>query len=169
MAQIDELKSTNVDRQMRPRFLCISRNPVERLLCSQLRRCSKSSWFQMAIQILARSPPEKKYSSATRLTSVFAEVADELWQHNRIRLPILPRRNQKGWKHPKPVGRFYNSLRQIIETVNRQPAAQFNIETNHAHTLWGLCARLYTKLLLIHCAYISTVCWAYMTHFRLRT
>ena len=75
---------------------------------------------------------------------ISAEVADELWQHNRIRLPILPWRNQKR-KHPKPVGRFYNSLRQIIETVNSQPAAQFNIETNHAHTLWSLCARLYTK------------------------
>ena len=31
-------------------------------------------------------------------------------------------------------------------SVNSELAAQFNIETNHAHTFWGLCARLYTKL-----------------------
>ena len=43
---------------------------------------------------------------------------------------------------PRPCAR----MRQIIETVNSQLAAQFNIETNHAHTFWGLCARLYTKL-----------------------
>ena len=76
---------------------------------------------------------------------ISAEVADELWQHNRIRLLTLPRRNQKQ-QLSKPARRLYNSLRQIIETVNSQLAAQFNIETNHAHTFQGLCARLYTKL-----------------------
>ena len=76
---------------------------------------------------------------------ISAEVATELWQHNRIRLLTLPRRNQKR-QLSKPVRRLYNSLRQIIETVNSQLAAQFNIETNHAHTFWGLCARLSTKL-----------------------
>lgn len=34
----------------------------------------------------------------------------------------------------------------MIETVNAQLSNQFNIETNHAHTFWGLCTRLYTKL-----------------------
>ena len=42
--------------------------------------------------------------------------------------------------------RLYDSVRQIIETVNSQLGAQFSIETNHAHTFRGLCARLYTKL-----------------------
>ena len=30
--------------------------------------------------------------------------------------------------------------------VNSQLVAQFDIETNHAHTFRGLCARLYTEL-----------------------
>ena len=34
----------------------------------------------------------------------------------------------------------------MIETVTSQLNAQFSIETNRAHTFWGLCARLYTKL-----------------------
>ena len=39
-----------------------------------------------------------------------------------------------------------NQVRQMIETVNAQLESQFNIETNHAHTFWGLCTRLYSKL-----------------------
>jgi hypothetical protein len=34
----------------------------------------------------------------------------------------------------------------MIETVNPQRTAQFNIETNYARTFWGLCTRLYCKL-----------------------
>ena len=37
-------------------------------------------------------------------------------------------------------------LRQVVETVNSQLAGQFHIQTNHAQSFWGLCARLYTKL-----------------------
>jgi hypothetical protein len=71
--------------------------------------------------------------------------AAELWRQNRIRLRTLPRRNQKE-QLPPATRRLFNSVRQIIETVNGQLAAQFNIETNHAHTFWGLCTRLYAKL-----------------------
>jgi hypothetical protein len=71
--------------------------------------------------------------------------AEELWRHNRIRLRTLPRRNQKR-QLPPEVSRLINAVRQIIETVNAQLTAQFNIETNHAHTFWGLCTRLYAKL-----------------------
>jgi hypothetical protein len=74
-----------------------------------------------------------------------AEKAAELWQYNRIRLQTLPRRNQKR-QLPRSVRRTINTVRQIIETVNNQLSNQFNIETNHAHTFWGLCTRLYTKL-----------------------
>jgi hypothetical protein len=80
---------------------------------------------------------DKAYISA-------AEAAD-LWQHNRVRLTTLPRRNQKQ-QLPTPVARAINSARQIIETVNGQLAEQFHVETNHAHTFWGLCTRLLTKL-----------------------
>lgn len=74
-----------------------------------------------------------------------AETAAELWQLNRLHLQTLPRKNQKE-QLPKPARRLINSVRQIIETVNGQLDEQFNIETNHAHTFWGLCSRLYSKL-----------------------
>ena len=55
------------------------------------------------------------------------------------------RRNQKV-KVPSERSRLINHFRQIIETVNGQLAEQFNIEINRAHSFWGLCARLNTKL-----------------------
>ena len=74
-----------------------------------------------------------------------AAEAAELWQRQRIRLTTLPRRNQRR-QVPPAVARTINSARQIIETVNGQLTEQFHVETNHAHTFWGLCARLLTKL-----------------------
>ena len=76
---------------------------------------------------------------------ISADKATLLWRENRLRLRTIPRRNQKEqrsayWK------KIHNSLRQIIETVNGQLSEQFKIEKNHAHTFWGLCTRLYTKL-----------------------
>jgi hypothetical protein len=81
--------------------------------------------------------------------------AEELWRQNRIRMRTLPKRNQKQQLAPE-VSRLFNSVRQIIETVNAQLTAQFNIEINHAHTFWGLCTRLYAKL-TAHtlCVYIN--------------
>ena len=76
---------------------------------------------------------------------ISAEKAAELWQHNRLRLRTLPRRNQKQ-QLPPATRKAINTLRQIIETVNGQLTEQFKIELNHAHTFWGLCTRLYTKL-----------------------
>jgi hypothetical protein len=76
---------------------------------------------------------------------ISAPHAAELWQGNRLRLQTLPRRNQKRQVSPK-AKRLFNAARQIIETVNGQLSEQFNIETNHAHTFWGLCTRLYSKL-----------------------
>jgi hypothetical protein len=76
---------------------------------------------------------------------ISAEKADQLWQHNRVRLRTLPRRNQKK-QLPPEVKRLFNVVRQLIETVNGQLTQQFNIETNRAHTFWGLCTRLHTKL-----------------------
>lgn len=80
---------------------------------------------------------DKAYISA-------AEAAD-LWQQHRIRLLTLPRRNMKQ-QLPAAIARTLNGARQIIETVNGQLTEQFGIETNHAHTFWGLCARLWAKL-----------------------
>jgi len=76
---------------------------------------------------------------------ISAAHAAKLWQDNRLRLQTLPRRNQKLMVTPE-VKRLFNAARQIIETVNGQLSEQLNIETNHAHTFWGLCTRLYSKL-----------------------
>lgn len=76
---------------------------------------------------------------------VKAELAQELLQRCNIRLLTLPRANQKQHVSGE-VRRLFNQVRQIIETVNGQLTEQFGIEINHAHSFWGLCARLHTKL-----------------------
>lgn len=76
---------------------------------------------------------------------ISAPLAVELRERANIRLLTLPRRNQHDQVTPA-VRRLINHVRQIIETVNGQLTEQFQIETNHAHSFWGLCARLYTKL-----------------------
>lgn len=98
--------------------------------------------LQVGIELLSEHTDltvlgDKAYISA-------AEAAD-LWQQHRIRLLTLPRRNMKQ-QLPAAVARTLNGARQIIETVNGQLTEQFHIETNHAHTFWGLCARLWAKL-----------------------
>jgi hypothetical protein len=74
-----------------------------------------------------------------------AEKAARLWQENRIQLKTIARRNQRK-QLPLFLQQLYNSIRQMVETVNAQLSNQFNLEVNHAHTFWGLCTRLYTKL-----------------------
>jgi hypothetical protein len=76
---------------------------------------------------------------------ISAAKALQLWQENRIQLTTIPRRNQQK-QLPRHVQHLYNAVRQMIETVNAQLSQQFNIEVNYAHTFWGLCTRLYTKL-----------------------
>ena len=76
---------------------------------------------------------------------ISAERAAQLWKENRIQLQTIPRRNQRKLL-PASCQHLFNAVRQIIETVNAQLSNQFNIEVNHAHTFWGLCTRLYTKL-----------------------
>jgi hypothetical protein len=76
---------------------------------------------------------------------ISAAEAAELRQQRRIYLLTLPRRNQKQ-QLPPGVAQAINSARQIIETVNGQLTEQFHVETNHAHTFWGLCTRLLAKL-----------------------
>lgn len=72
-------------------------------------------------------------------------VARRLAHSRHIRLHTIPRANQKR-QLPPEICRLHNRVRQIIETVNGQLADQFQLEVNHAHTLWGLCTRLFTKL-----------------------
>ncbi len=86
---------------------------------------------------------------------ISADKATQLWQANRLRLQTLPRRDQKV-QISKEAQHEFNALRQLIETVNGQLTEQFHIEINHAHTFYGLCARLYTKLTAhVLCVYIN--------------
>ena len=75
---------------------------------------------------------------------VQAELAEEL-ERCGVRLLAVRRKNQRT-QLPQTLRRLVQRLRQIIETVNGQLTEQFEIETNYAHSFWGLCARLYTKL-----------------------
>ncbi len=76
---------------------------------------------------------------------ISAEVAAELLRRNGIRLLTLRRKNQKQ-QLPEFLVHTINKVRQIIETVNNQLSEQFEVQRNRAHSFWGLCARLYTKL-----------------------
>ena len=76
---------------------------------------------------------------------ISAPVAAALWADQRIRLMTVPRANQRV-QLPPALCRQINAARQIIETVNGQLTEQFHVEVNHAHTFWGLCTRLATKL-----------------------
>ena len=73
------------------------------------------------------------------------QIKDQLAQLNRIDLITLPRRNQKQ-QISRQTKRWINQIRQIVETVNGQLSQQFHIQNNHAHSFWGVCTRLYTKL-----------------------
>ena len=73
------------------------------------------------------------------------QIKDQLAQLNRIELITLPRRNQKQ-QISRQTKRWINQIRQIVETVNGQLSQQFHIQNNHAHSFWGVCTRLYTKL-----------------------
>lgn len=76
---------------------------------------------------------------------ISAPVAARLAEENRVHLHTIPRKNQKV-QLPPEVCRLHNRVRQIVETVNGQLSEQFQIQLNHAHTFWGLCTRLLTKL-----------------------
>lgn len=76
---------------------------------------------------------------------ISAPVAEQLRRERGIQVLTVPRKNQRQ-QLPAAVARLLNQARQIVETVNGQLTEQFHVEINHAHTFWGLCARLYTKL-----------------------
>jgi IS5 family transposase len=91
---------------------------------------------------------------------ISASVAERLRTERNVHLLTVPRRNQRR-QLPAAAAALLNRARQIIETVNDQLTSQFHIETNHAHTFWGLCTRLYTKL-AAHtlCVHLNRLCGA---------
>ena len=76
---------------------------------------------------------------------ISTQIKEQLAQVNRIELITVPRRNQKQ-QISRQTKRWINKIRQIVETVNGQLSEQFHIKKNHAHSFWGLCTRLYSKL-----------------------
>ena len=76
---------------------------------------------------------------------ISAPLAAALRDEQGVRLLTVPRRNQRA-QLPPEVTTLLNRWRQIIETVNDQLTEQLHLGRHHAHTFWGLCARLYTKL-----------------------
>ena len=86
------------------------------------------------------------------------QVKDQLDQLNHIDLITVPRRNQKQ-QISRQTKRWINKIRQMVETVNGQLSEQFHIQKNHAHSFWGLCTRLYSKL-TAHtlCIYLNQLC-----------
>ena len=72
-------------------------------------------------------------------------ITTALARDRGVLLLTLPRKNQRDQSRAV-LARLHARFRQIIETVNDQLAEQFHIEENHAHTFWGLCARLYATL-----------------------
>lgn len=78
---------------------------------------------------------------------ISAPAAAELAQTRDVHLYTLPRANQKQTPQPTAtVRRAFNGAREIIETVNGQLTRQLHVEIHHAHTGFGLIARLYTKI-----------------------
>ena len=75
---------------------------------------------------------------------VQAQLAAEL-ATSGVRL-VAARRAKERMQLPDMLKRLIKRFRQIIETVNGQLSDQFAIKQNYAHSFWGLCARLYTKL-----------------------
>lgn len=74
-----------------------------------------------------------------------SEALAERLLRQGVKLLALRRENQhEQW--PEELRRLITRFREIIETVNGQLTEQFGIEHNYAHSFWGLCARLYTKL-----------------------
>jgi hypothetical protein len=76
---------------------------------------------------------------------ISAQLAQQLLRDNHLKLLTLPRRNQHR-RLPPALCRPFNAVRHIVETVNAQLTEQVNLQLNHAHTFYGFCTRLLTKL-----------------------
>ncbi len=86
---------------------------------------------------------------------VSAPVAEELQQTRALTLLTWPRRNQRA-QWPDEYRKPFQDARRMIETVNSQLTEQFKLERNYAHSFWGLCSRIGTKLTAhVLCVYLN--------------
>ncbi len=76
---------------------------------------------------------------------ISAPLAAALRAERDVLLLTVPRRNQRA-QLPPALAALQARWRQVVETVNQQLSEQLHIEENRAHSFWGLCARLYSKL-----------------------
>lgn len=74
-----------------------------------------------------------------------AALADALCAERGVLLLTVPRRTPRA-PRPGAVCRLRHRWRQLVETGNDQRTEQFAVGRHHAHTFWGLRARLYTKI-----------------------
>ena len=74
------------------------------------------------------------------------DFAEQLWKEQGILMITLKRKNAKN-PDPKPIRQAIFKIRRRIETSFSQLAGQFHAESVLAKTLWGLIARLQTKVL----------------------
>lgn len=76
---------------------------------------------------------------------VQATVAAQLRSQHNICLLTLPRTDQRI-QLPIVFHKPFQDARRRIETINSQLSQQFHIQVNHAHSFFGLCTRLATKI-----------------------
>jgi len=76
---------------------------------------------------------------------VDAAWATALREQAGVIMVAVRRKNQHA-QLPAELQRQIARVRQIIETVNSQLVEQLHIQRHYAHTFWGLCARVSTKL-----------------------
>lgn len=73
------------------------------------------------------------------------QLAEDLKAQRDITLLALKRKNQRV-QYPPALAQVLKKTRRLIETVIGQLVEQFQVAKVRAKTLWGLMARLYTKL-----------------------
>ena len=84
---------------------------------------------------------------------ISALLAEDLYAEAGVSLVYMKRSNAKR-QPPKSVRQAIFKVRRRIETSFSQLAGQFNIETTRAKSLWGLMARLQTKVLAFNICFL---------------
>lgn len=99
---------------------------------------------------------------------ISAPVAEALQQSRDLTLLTWPRRNQRQ-QLPDDYRKPFQDARRLIETVNSQLTEQLHLERNYAHSFWGLCTRIGTKLTAhVLCVYLNRLLgnsdWLHIKH-----
>ena len=83
------------------------------------------------------------------------QLAEELLNEKGVNLIYMKKRNAKN-QYPKAFRRLIFKIRRRVETSISQLTEQLNIERAKAKSLWGLIARLETKILAFNtCLFVN--------------